>query len=37
MLFLQTLKDLNSLGLRKHDITLFSIRVMTGSLNMYRK
>ena len=32
-----TYKDLYSLDLRKHDITLFSIRVMTGSLNIYRK
>ena len=32
-----TSKDLYSLGLRKHDITLLSIRVMTGSLNIYRK
>ena len=32
-----TSKYLYSLGLRKHDITLLSIRVMTGSLNIYRK
>ena len=32
-----TSKDLYSLGLRKHDITLLSIRVMTGSLNIYIK
>ena len=32
-----TSKDLYSLGLRKHDITLLSIHVMAGSLNIYRK
>ena len=32
-----TSKDLYSLGLRKHDITLLRFRVMRGSLNMYRK
>ena len=32
-----TSKDLYSLGLRKHDITLLSIRVMTDSLQIYRK
>ena len=32
-----TSKDLYSLGPRKHDITLLSIHVMTGSLNIYRK
>ena len=30
-------KDLYLLGLRKNDITLFIIRVMTGSINSYRK
>ena len=32
-----TYTELYSLGLRKHYITLLSIRVMIGSLNIYRK
>ena len=32
-----TTKDLIALGLSKRDISLLSIRVMTGSLNIYRK